>query len=141
MFINAAHGEFDSKRREFDLAIEMTRGKFPGLHSEAFMDEYLTPVCSPEYLRRHDCLKRIQDLARCTLLHDGHPWTGAVQDAEWRHWLDHVGAKNVDSNHGQFFSLSSMSLEAALNHQGVALGLRSRTWLPAAASCLFLVGR
>lgn len=46
------------------------------------MDEHLVPVCSPEYLVKHAFLKRPIDLARCTLLHDGHAWVGDSEDAE-----------------------------------------------------------
>jgi LysR family glycine cleavage system transcriptional activator len=125
IFVDAAHGIFDPARREFDLAIESYLGKPTGMQGEPLMEEYLVPLCSPEYLRRHPFLKRPKDLARCTLLHDGQPWVGAVQDAEWRHWLDEVGAANVDSRQGQFFSLANMSIEAALRHQGVAMGRTS----------------
>lgn len=125
LFINAAYGYFDPARREFDLAIEMIKGKPPALHSEVFMEEYLVPVCSPGYLAKHGFLKRPKDLVRCTLLHDAHAAVGAREDAEWRYWLDEIGAADVDSAQGQFFSLAYMSIEAALNHQGVAMGRMS----------------
>jgi LysR family glycine cleavage system transcriptional activator len=123
--ITGAYGYFDPAHREFDLAIEMVKGKLPALHSEVLMDEYLVPVCSPANLAKHGPLKKPKDLARCTLLHDGHAWVGASEDAEWRHWLHAVGATSVDSRQGQFFSLAHMSLEAALTHQGVAMGRAS----------------
>lgn len=122
LFINAAYGHFDTARREFDLAIELTKGRLPGLHCEVLMEEYLVPVCSPEYLATHSFLKKPEDLARCTLLHDAQPWPSASKDAEWRHWLQESGAVDVDSTQGQFFSLATMSIEAALKHQGVAMG-------------------
>jgi LysR family glycine cleavage system transcriptional activator len=122
LFIAAAYGYFDPARREFDLAIELVKEKLPSLGSEVLMEEYLMPVCSPDYLAKHRFLKEPKDLARCTLLHDGHPWVGADEDAEWRHWLHEVGTFNVDSTKGQFFNLANMSIEAALTHQGVAMG-------------------
>ena len=125
LFLNAAYGAFDPARREFDLAIEQTKEKLPSLHCEVLMDEFLTPVCSPEFLKRHAFLKKPKDLERCTLLHDGHPWPGAAEDAEWRHWLDEAGAPQVDSRQGQFFSLANLAIEAALTHQGVAMGRAS----------------
>ena len=122
--INAAYGYFDPAHRDFDLAIEMLEGKLPLLRSEPLMDEYLMPVCSPEYAAKHP-LKNPKDLARCTLLHDVHPWAGADENAEWRHWLRAVGTTQVDSTKGQFFNLAHMSIEAALGHQGVAMGRAS----------------
>jgi LysR family transcriptional regulator, glycine cleavage system transcriptional activator len=122
LFVNAAYGAFEPARREFDLAIELVKGRFSGMHSEVLMDEYLVPVCSAEFLRTHEFLKGPKDIAHCNLLHDAHPWVGAPEDGEWRYWLDGVGATRVDSNRGQFFSLSNMSIEAALTHQGIAMG-------------------
>jgi LysR family transcriptional regulator, glycine cleavage system transcriptional activator len=122
LFITAVHGYFDPARREFDLAIEMIDGAISSLHSEVLMEEYLVPVCSPDYLAKHAFLKEPADLARCALLHDGHAWVGAEEDAEWRYWLQEAGAVHVDSKQGQFFSLATLSIEAALTHQGVALG-------------------
>lgn len=133
LFITAAYGYLDPARREFDLAIELIKGKIPTLQTEALMDEYLVPVCSPEYLAKHAFLKRPTDLARCTLLHDGHAWVGDSEDAEWRYWLNEAGATNVDSSKGQFFTLANLSLEAALAHQGFAIGRASLVadWLRA----------
>src|SRR5277367_4971945 len=89
------------------------------------MEEYLVPVCTPQYLVKHVFLTRPKDLIRCTLLHESQPWISAAEDAEWRHWLDEAGAPKVLSREGQFFSLSNMSIQAALTHQGVAMGRTS----------------
>lgn len=86
------------------------------------MDEYLTPVCSPDYLADGEFPKTPRDLGGCTLLHDGDAWELAGEDAEWRLWLDAVGAVDVDSNEGQFFTLANLAIEAALTHQGIAMG-------------------
>lgn len=125
LFIAAAYGYFDPARREFDLAIEMMQEAIPALHSELLMEEYFIPVCTPEYLAKHPFLKEPKDLARCTLLHDGDAWAGAGQDAEWRHWLQETRCLEVDSKQGQFFSLATLAIKAALGHQGVALGRNS----------------
>jgi DNA-binding transcriptional LysR family regulator len=125
LFIFAAHGYFDPSQREFDLAIEMLNVKYSNLHSEPLMDEYLIPVCTSAYLQDNGFPGKPADLTRCTLLHDANAWVGAESDAEWRHWLNEVGAADVDSKQGQFFSLSNMSIEAALSNQGIAMGRAS----------------
>jgi LysR family transcriptional regulator, glycine cleavage system transcriptional activator len=122
LFVNGAYGYFNPAQHEFDIAIEMVRGKTPSLKSEVLMDEYLFPVCSPAYLAQHSALKKPNNLTKCTLLHDAHPWVGDVEDAEWRYWLQRVEAGEVDSRQGLFFTLSNMTIEAALTHQGVAMG-------------------
>lgn len=117
-----AYGYFDPVHRDFDLAVEFIQGTLPALHTEVLLEEYLTPICSPEYLARHDFMHTPRDVARCTLLHDGDAWENATEDAEWRYWLTEVGAPDVDSNQGQFFTLANMAIEAALSHQGLAMG-------------------
>lgn len=117
------YGYFDLLQRDFDLAVEFVQAPLQGLHTEFLMDEYLAPVCSPEYLAKNEFLKAPEDLAGCTLLHDGDAWEEAVsEDAEWRYWLSEVGALKVDSSEGQFFSMANMAIEAALAHQGIAMG-------------------
>jgi LysR family glycine cleavage system transcriptional activator len=122
LFIEGVFGHFDPARRDFDIAIELVREAPPSLRSEPLMDEYLIPVCSPDYLATQGFLKQPMALARCTLLHDARAWEGCDADAEWRYWLCEVGAVDVDSSKGRFFSLANMSIEAALTHQGVAMG-------------------
>lgn len=117
------YGYFDLVHRDFDLAVEFVQAPPQGLHTEFLMDEYLAPVCSPEYLAKNDFVQTPDDLVRCTLLHDGDAWEEATsEDAEWRYWLTEVGALKVDSSEGQYFSLANMATEAALAHQGVAMG-------------------
>ena len=122
LHVIGAYGYFDPVHRDFDLAVEFLQGPVAALHTEVLLEEYLTPVCSPEYLAKHQFLKTPADLGRCTLLHDGDAWASATEDAEWRVWLSEAGALEVDSNQGQFFSLANMAIEAALTHQGVAMG-------------------
>ena len=38
------------------------------------MDEYMVPVCSPEYAERHGLLGNPANLAHCCLLHDRQAW-------------------------------------------------------------------
>jgi LysR family glycine cleavage system transcriptional activator len=116
------YGYLDPAQRDFDLAVEMTVSPPQHLHVESLMEEYLTPVCSREYLETHQFLVTPADLARCVLLHDGDAWPSASEDAEWSHWLQAVDARGVDSSDGQYFTLANMAIEAALSHQGVAIG-------------------
>ena len=119
------YGYFDPVHRDFDLAVEFVQAPLQGLHTEFLMDEHLAPVCSPQYLAENDFLKTPEDLAGCTLLHDGDAWEAASEDAEWRYWLNAAGALKVDSNEGQFFTMANMAIEAALAHQGIAMGRMS----------------
>jgi LysR family transcriptional regulator, glycine cleavage system transcriptional activator len=121
LFVVAAYGSVDPERHEFDVAVERVSERPPGFQFELLMDEQLLPVCTPQYARGQR-LRKPADLARCTLLHDAHAWLGGVDDAEWRYWLTHAGVSDVDSKTGQFFTLANIAVEAALAHQGVAIG-------------------
>lgn len=116
------YGYFDPVHRDFDIAVEFIQGPVAALHSEVLLEEYLVPVCSPEYLAKQRPLKAFAELKRCILLHDGDAWESAAEDAEWRLWLKEVGAYEVDSSQGQFFTLANMAIEAALTGQGIAMG-------------------
>lgn len=122
LHVIGAYGHFDPQYRNFDLAVEFVQGIVPAMRTEVLLEEYLAPVCTREYLDKHDFLTTPADLARCTLLHDGDAWESATEDAEWHLWLSEVGAIEVDSKQGQFFTLANMAIEAALADQGVAMG-------------------
>ena len=124
LFVVAEYGALDATHRGFDLAVELTPGPVAGLCTDDLMEEWLLPVCSRRYLRQQK-IRSPEDLKRCTLLHDAHAFVDAEPEAEWKHWLDAVGAQAVDATQGQFFTLANMSLEAALRDQGVALGRAS----------------
>lgn len=116
------HGRFDGAEKSSDLAIEMAQAPPQRMHSDLLMQEYLIPICSPEYLEKHSYLITPADLPRCVLLHAAPPWQSASEDAEWRYWLNAVGAPQIESNRGQFFTFAHMAIEAALSHQGIAMG-------------------
>lgn len=99
----ADYGYCDPIERDFDLAIELVKQPPVAFHAELLMTEYLTPVCTPEYLKRHGPVRKPTDLTRCTLLHDGDAWEFASEDAEWRHWLNEMGALSTDSSQSHFF--------------------------------------
>jgi DNA-binding transcriptional LysR family regulator len=123
--IRGEYGEIDPERRNFDVAIESAVEPPRGYNSDWLMDEFLIVTCSPGYLADRPWLKGVDDLHRCELLHDAHPWADAQRDAEWRFWLDSCDAEDVVSDRGQFFSLAYMAIEAALGGQGVAIGRKS----------------
>lgn len=122
LHVIADYGYVDPIERDFDLAVELVEQPPSALQAEVLMAEYLIPVCTREYLERHGPVRKPADLTRCMLLHDGDAWEFASEDAEWRHWLDEVGAQSIDSSQGHFFTLSDAALEAALSHQGIAMG-------------------
>ena len=105
----------DFAREPVDVGIRFGYGRYAGLRCEKVMDDELFPVCSPGLLgkRRRGGL----DLHRCTLLHDDSP-------DGWRRWLHAAGIAGVDVASGHTFSDANLTLQAAADGHGVALGRR-----------------
>ncbi|WP_341704510.1 transcriptional regulator GcvA [Ferrovibrio sp.] len=118
----------DFRRDEIDLAIRLGGGRYPGLHVEHLMDDYVFPVCAPALPDGDPPLRRPSDLARHALLHD--IWILPEEEAPtWRFWLAQAkqqGAETagIDPVRGPGFSDTAMALQAAIAGQGVALGRR-----------------
>ncbi len=104
-----------------DIAIRYDLGEYTDLEPVLLMDEYLLPVASPQFMAKHPDLKKPDDLAKVTLLHDAVPWEGAESNVEWHHWLKGVDANEVDSGQGFYFNLSHLAARAAITSQGVAM--------------------
>ncbi len=105
----------DFARHDVDLAIRMGNGDWPGVEVVKLMDEDLFPVCSPALLAGDPPLRRPEDLAHHTLLHDD-------MRQDWRAWLMAAGVAGVDPTRGPGYTDSSMVIQAAVEGQGVALG-------------------
>ncbi len=111
----------DFDRDGIEMAIHYGDGAYPGLEAIRLFVEEVFPVCSPRLLDGPHPLRRPADLREHTLLHlDWHPRYGEWPD--WAMWLRAAGAGDVDAERGPRFSEQTMSLQAAEEGQGVALG-------------------
>ena len=128
--ISASLGVIDFQRDNFDAAIRLGRGVYPGLESTELFDESVTPVCSPRLREGDDPLRTVDDLRHHLLLHDNSLDFDASAP-KWDSWLKAAGAKNVDATRGPHFSHPDHLLQAAIDGAGVALG-----WLNLAAADL-----
>lgn len=107
----------DYKREGIDVGVRLGLGGWPGLNTAKLFDEALTPVCSPEFLKRHQ-LNSPADLGRVPLLRN--VWTS------WARWFRAAGLDWGEPESGPMFDDSPLLLRAALAGEGVALG---RHWL------------
>ena len=121
LFVSADYGYIDPAERDFDIGIDLSKGGQTAFQNELLMPEYILPVCSPFYKSSNN-IKSPGDILNCLLLHDAHAWVGEPQDAEWQYWLREAGIETKEDIQGLFFSLADLSLEAAANGQGVAMG-------------------
>jgi LysR family glycine cleavage system transcriptional activator len=98
-----------------DVALRYGNGVYPGATAERIMNETVSPVCAPAYRDRMDGLKSPRDLARCVLIHEiGMTMT-------WQRWFEAMDLP-YPKTRGPGYSHGSMSIEAAIRAEGVALG-------------------
>ncbi|WP_017004103.1 DNA-binding transcriptional regulator DsdC [Enterovibrio norvegicus] len=110
----------DFKAEAFDCAIYFGHGRYTGLATHHLLDDFIVPVCSPEYAKNHNLYDNPQQLAQCQLLHDAAPWASASLSDEWLYWANTNGVELNGTNHS--FDRADLALEAATSGMGVAIG-------------------
>jgi LysR family transcriptional regulator, glycine cleavage system transcriptional activator len=79
----------DFARSDVQAAIRFGTGKWPGLHCEKLLDEWLVPVCEPALLNRLGPVHDQADLQRYRLLHSAtEPWSAWLLGAASDSWPD-----------------------------------------------------
>lgn len=110
----------DFRSGDVDAAIRYGRGQWPGLRADWLMADEMFPVCSPALLTGNKPLRKPEDLAHHTLL------SSTNNDDDWRLWLTAVGLPvNISELPGLSFDLILMTVQAAVEGMGVAIGRTS----------------
>jgi LysR family transcriptional regulator, glycine cleavage system transcriptional activator len=112
--IHASPDLKDLERAEADVAIRYGRGRWKGCDAESLMEEWLFPVCSPDF-NNGRLPKSAAGLKRYRVLHDDCL-------LEWHAWSAAAGADFGDFPHATVYSDSNLMLGAAIAGQGVAIG-------------------
>lgn len=114
----------DFDRDGVDVAVRFGQGEDPGLFSLPLIDEWLTPMMTPQLARQ---IKKPADLAKLTLLQDDQT-TFIKPPVGWAAWFDVAGAK-VDpvDIHGPHFNQADHAVSAALAGAGALMGRVSLT--------------
>lgn len=110
----------DFRRDNVDAAIRYGRGHWPGVHATWLMADELFPVCSPALRDGARPLRRPEDLAHHVLLH-----TSLGGEDDWRLWLTAAGLPINVASHTLTFDLNLMTVQAAIDGLGVAIGRTS----------------
>ena len=119
--ITTSPGLVDFRNGDVDAAIRYGRGHWAGLRADWLMADELFPVCSPALASGDKPLRCPQDLANHTLLHS----SGGYDD-DWRLWLTAAGLpSNISKQPGLTFDLIFLTLQAAIDGSGVAMGRTS----------------
>ncbi len=114
----AEDSSWSLREGEFDLAIDLNDGSYPGLASTPLMDEEIFPVCAPSLLVGRPPLERPEDLEFYPLLHDITAWRGSYEYAEWEFYLASIGAPALDVRRGHTFNRNHLTIEAAIAGMG-----------------------
>jgi LysR family glycine cleavage system transcriptional activator len=109
----------DFARDEYEVAIQvLTEGEAPpaGLCAHKIMEVVTMPVCAPALAAR---LKRPEDLSHVTLLH------GDPRPKDWERWLAAAGVTDIDAAKGPRFESLNLSVQAAMDGLGAAIGIEA----------------
>lgn len=98
-----------------DVALRYGAGQYPFAAAERIMNETVFPVCAPAYRDRMGGLPSPDALAKCQLIHE------IGMNTTWERWFSMMELPYPRAR-GSGYSLGSMSIEAAIRGEGVALG-------------------
>lgn len=103
----------DFTKSDVDAIVVRGTGQWAGVEAVPLFAETLTPMCTPALAAT---LRSVADLADATLLHPG------PGHAEWCCWVDGVGAAQINARQGLVFDTLELTLTAAAEGHGVAIG-------------------
>ena len=113
--LSTSNDALEALREPYDVVIRGGPDTFNGYTSSLFLVERRSPVCSPALLDRLP-LASVQDLSRHTLLHtSGLPRV-------WTEWFAAAGMPYVEPAFTLTFDHFYLSIQAALDGLGVAMG-------------------
>lgn len=102
---------------EVDMAIRLGHGEWTGYHLDLLLREYVFPVASPDLLKRLGYPEKPDDLLHYPLLYR-HSYDNCPR---WRDWFRDAGIAIKSLPRGSRFPDTSIAVQAAVDHQGIAL--------------------
>jgi DNA-binding transcriptional LysR family regulator len=109
--LSTAIADADPMKADWDAAIRLGEGEWPGLEATFLFTADLFPVCAPEFADR---LHAVADVMRVPLLQ------AASAPGDWTLWLAAAGVK-ADLSHALMFDYPAFALQAAVDGVGVAI--------------------
>jgi LysR family glycine cleavage system transcriptional activator len=113
--LSTSNEAIDALPEPFDVVIRGGPDAFPGYTSRFLFGERRLPVCSPAILDRAQ-LTDIRDLSHLTLLHV------SSMPRLWRDWLTEAGEPALSPDAGLTFDHFYLTIQAAIDGLGVAMG-------------------
>ncbi|NRA20229.1 MAG: transcriptional regulator GcvA [Oceanospirillaceae bacterium] len=106
---------------DVDVAIRFGRGNYPGYCEVKLFDDYVVPMCSPEFLRQRKDFS-LESLNTETLIHDDTHTTNKFTIANWQDWFKSVSLNYNPQKKGLHFNVADHGLNAAISGAGMVLG-------------------
>jgi len=104
-------------RKTTDVGIRLGYGSWGDLYEELLLTEYVFPVCSPYFLKEHGIPDKPIDMLELPLLR-----RSAIDILpRWRDWFRDADVAIKKMPPGTKFPQTSLALQAAIDHQGIAL--------------------
>jgi LysR family transcriptional regulator, glycine cleavage system transcriptional activator len=112
----------DFERDDIDIAIRFGEGKYPGMDSVLLFQDTVFPVCSPSIITKETPLSQPRDLLKHKLIHLDYDLQSSAPWPNWKMWMAAAGIKDFDERAGLHFRQTSLTVQAAIDGMGVALG-------------------
>lgn len=113
--VHTSRAVVDMRRDGIDVCLRYGVGSWPDVEATHFVDEWLTPVCSPEFAQTKDIFGKPERVVGLKLLRDD------IVDG-WDPWLEAVGVKSAKLKFGPVIDESATLLKLAASGAGLALG-------------------
>lgn len=106
----------DLRYEDYDIALRIGQGSWPGVDAKVLFEIYITPVCSPEFAKKHN-LKSLSQLNEVPLIDLSN------MDDAWQRWSQQVGVAEVKSQEHLAFNNYDYAMRAAEQGLGLALAM------------------
>lgn len=105
----------DLRYDDFDLALRLGSGNYPGVISEKIFDLQVTPLCSPTFAEKYN-LSNVKQIMSVPLIQHSN------MKGSWSQWGNAVGIANVESNSSLSLGSYDAAIQAAQQGLGLVLG-------------------
>ncbi|CAM2745776.1 LysR family transcriptional regulator [Vibrio ordalii] len=120
--IRVKASKLDFQNQPVDLAIYYGDNTHADFYHYRLFDEYLTPVCTPEYAQKFNLLNDDSRLREACFLHCTESLEFLSPLAEWQLWLTHTGRDISILQRKYVFNHEELTMVAARQSMGIAMG-------------------
>jgi LysR family glycine cleavage system transcriptional activator len=105
----------DLRYEEFDIALRLGKGNWPGVISEKLFDLHVSPMCSPAFAQKHKLIS-VNQILSVPLLELSN-----MSDS-WSRWAEKVGQTGAEFHSSLSLGSYDAVIQAAQQGLGLALG-------------------